>query len=757
MEFIELVCTMCYYKCISYSNLMNHILRYHRFDPLFKIQCVHHGCGSTFKKWKSFRQHLFRKHPNYARLNNDIISHQEDHNDFLYAIDDNSCDRCNEDSDEGELVCEEILDVTKLIECNVAQFIVNIRENCNVSNAAVEKIIDGVTSLVDFYLAVIMKEIRSRSDPDTNEVNFQDIKVICTEKYPAKFIFSSIQSKKALDKILVNTFNMVPTKTVVIGTGLRWKKIKQSLKSSSEIKEVEYKGYIVPFINNLRNLLNNKEVRCNIKSYKNYNDGVLRSVLDGQFYQENDFFRRNKNALAIILYYDDVGVTNPIGAASKVHKLSMFYWTLANIKPEVRSSLNIIQLYAIVKTDYLKKANGLEKILESFISDIIQLQTAGIDINVGGKIKNFKGSLLFCAGDTPASAMLGGFKQSVQAYRPCRTCMVTNLEWRKELCKTYISRTKETHQEYLRIVTDSSITKEAKEVWQKQYGINKRSPLMQIPYFDVAMCFPQDAMHILIEGVLETTFRAFLRYCIMELKLFTIDDLNERLRNFDFKHFKSDKPALLLSCQLAKDSHLRQSAAQIPVLYHTLPFLIGEWIIANDNIVLEDHIHCYILLLQIINICLAYEINKDSIELLNQMIDTFLLIFNRLYPDSVVHKFHFLKHIPYYINLFGPARQQWCFRFDATHAYFKSIVPVVRNFKNIALTLCYRHQAKLSSRLSSCPGMPSKKFLYQGDYVASGHSILICNLPYSNIFHGIVKENEWFSCEMMRSSKIIIY
>jgi len=39
--------------------------------------------------------------------------------------------------------------------------------------------------------------------------------------------------------------------------------------------------------------------------------------------------------------------------------------------------------------------------------------------------RNYKGSLLFVAGDTPFSAMMGGFKESVSAIRSCRMCMTT--------------------------------------------------------------------------------------------------------------------------------------------------------------------------------------------------------------------------------------------------------------------------------------------------------------------------------------------
>ena len=188
----------------------------------------------------------------------------------------------------------------------------------------------------------------------------------------------------------------------------------------------------------------------------------------------------------------------------------MFYWTLANIKPEVRSLLNTIQLYAIVRTEHLKQPNGITKILQPFVADIVKLQTVGININVNGEVKNLKGSVIFCARDTPTSAMLGGFKESVAAYRPCRTYMTTKDEWCQNFSSdNFILRNKTDHQEHVDIVSDPSITKVAQEFWKTQYGINKRSPLADISFFEATKCFPQDAMHVLIEGVGEIVCRTF--------------------------------------------------------------------------------------------------------------------------------------------------------------------------------------------------------------------------------------------------------
>lgn len=248
------------------------------------------------------------------------------------------------------------------------------------------------------------------------------------ERYPSDKIFSNVKTRKQLDKILIGQFGLIPPTKVSLDAGTKWKKKKSLTNIPPEIIDVSYDAYIIPFIDNLTNLLNNEQILSNIENPKQHIDGLYRTVLDGSHYCESEFFRNHNKSLAIIFYYDDVGITNPLGGASKLHKMSMFYWTLGNIHPELRSNLNAFQLYGITKTEYLKKPGALNKILEQFMTDIRKLESEGINVKVGSNIKNFKGSLLFCACDTPAAAFLGGFKESMSAYRLCRTCMVTSDE-----------------------------------------------------------------------------------------------------------------------------------------------------------------------------------------------------------------------------------------------------------------------------------------------------------------------------------------
>jgi len=127
-------------------------------------------------------------------------------------------------------------------------------------------------------------------------------------------------------------------------------------------------AYVVSLLITLKTLLNNNEIRSKVDKSKKNIENQLLTITDGLYYKTNEFFS-HINSLGIIFYGDDLCITNPLGANTARQKVIMFYWTLANIPPELRSSLKAINLYAIVKTVYLKKF-GLHKILEPFIENI---------------------------------------------------------------------------------------------------------------------------------------------------------------------------------------------------------------------------------------------------------------------------------------------------------------------------------------------------------------------------------------------------
>ena len=59
-------------------------------------------------------------------------------------------------------------------------------------------------------------------------------------------------------------------------------------------------------------------------------------------YMSHPLFQTDENALQIIGYYE-VEVVNPIGSYVSTHKLGCLYFTIANIRPQYRSSFKSYQ------------------------------------------------------------------------------------------------------------------------------------------------------------------------------------------------------------------------------------------------------------------------------------------------------------------------------------------------------------------------------------------------------------------------------
>jgi len=541
---------------------------------------------------------------------------------------------------------------------------------------------------------------------------------------------------------------MIPSKAIQLSRTLLWKH-----KPKLDLIEKKSYGYYLSLLSSLQRLLANKQVRYCVDNPRN--DGnVMKSVLNGQYYKSHEIFSKTPNSLAIILYYDELEVANPLG--SRTHKIGMFYWSLANIYPEWRSSFRAINLLAIAYyTDIVK---GLDKILDEVVSEIKILQNEGITVLINGMEKSYKGSLLMVTGDTPALAFLGGFKMSVSADKLCRTCMTDQDKWRKFFVeRAFTLRNMESHLNHLEIIEEHEMHQITREYWKRNFGVNRRSKLIDIPHFDITMCLVQDIMHVLSEGVLEVETRLLINFCIQERKI-TLETLNNRITSFNYGHMQRDKPSLIKTCHLK--TNLKQTAAQMLCLAHILPFLINDNLFnenRSENNTIYDRFLLHTRLLQITNICFAYEITRNGAIYLMKLIQVFLSQFDILYPNSMVPKFHFLVHISHQIIFFGPARQQFCMRFEAAHAWFKTLARIVRNFKNIPLSLSYRYESLRCSELAGISG-ESVKFLYTGHKINEGSMFDLTDVPECELLISFLSNlHEQLSIPLMFTKKITVY
>ena len=131
--------------------------------------------------------------------------------------------------------------------------------------------------------------------------------------------------------------------------------------------------------------------------------------------------------------------------------IGAFYYLLGNIRPWQRSKISNIQLLLLVKYESVVEF-GIDTVLQPIIEDIQKLESVstspliasnivhlceciyflyqddGASFTVKGETLNFRGTVTIVSADNPASALLGGFKQSASAFRYCRHCTGTSLD-----------------------------------------------------------------------------------------------------------------------------------------------------------------------------------------------------------------------------------------------------------------------------------------------------------------------------------------
>lgn len=283
------------------------------------------------------------------------------------------------------------------------------------------------------------------------------------------------------------------------------------------------KGYFVPFLPMLENLLNCQEVLHCVDNPEPNIEGLFKGPLDGYAYNDNPVVKKfGRSTLAIASYDDDVGLTD--SASSQSRKVKFIYWQLLNLAPALSSQNDAIHLLSCVESDTIGRL-GHKVFMDDFVEGIKRLESdEGVTFQIAGEERVFHGVLVEHLGDNPASARVAGTKESHFAEKPCRQCLVS----KDSLFSSYLGsdfplRNKISHEMQLREVEEFKLHPQ-RDVQDPsvRYGINSRSVFSGILSFDVTKCFPQDLLHDVILGILFLDLIFYLRRFV-PLKYFCND------------------------------------------------------------------------------------------------------------------------------------------------------------------------------------------------------------------------------------------
>ena len=132
----------------------------------------------------------------------------------------------------------------------------------------------------------------------------------------------------------------------------------------------------IPLLKSLQQFLFNKRVAKLVIKYPNYcGSEVFYDICDGEFCKNDPFFVEHEDAVQIIIYHDAVEVYNPLGSHAAIHKLDIFYYTLGNLSPKVRSKHCAVRLLGIANFQVVKKY-GHNAILKPIIEHVQKLENS---------------------------------------------------------------------------------------------------------------------------------------------------------------------------------------------------------------------------------------------------------------------------------------------------------------------------------------------------------------------------------------------
>ncbi|XP_064468295.1 uncharacterized protein LOC135378998 [Ornithodoros turicata] len=431
------------------------------------------------------------------------------------------------------------------------------------------------------------------------------------------------------------------------------------------------------------------------------NNGVLRDFGDGLRASNHPILAKcSENVLSIVLYSDDIELSNPIGAKRGLRgKLSMFYVTFANIPPHERSKVSNIFLLAVGHAKHLKTAKAKSLLLHDFITAVNNLHD-GVTVVTPTGTEVVHGSLLAYIGDSLAAHNMGGFKEgfSRNVRLSCRTCKTETADFHKHHYDDRCTpRTNSEINKQVQALTAAKSNAERKRL-SAEFGVNAGSVLSEIQHFSLVDDILYDPMHILLEGIVPREISLFAKYLIFDGKVVTKQALDLAITSFNYHH---SVETTMRPRALDSDCCPISSASATYMLLLHLPLMLDSYIASSD----EPHAACLLLLCRITQAVLSPLITVDGLADLEELIAQHSRLYVQCYgAQKFLPKHHMLVHIVRQIKMFGPARHHWTMRFESKNALAKS--KKLWNFKNVPQSVAEMYQMKMSFDLWDSDGKP---------------------------------------------------
>ncbi|XP_065893459.1 uncharacterized protein [Dysidea avara] len=325
-------CSFCAYRSNIKLDLIKHLFEAHGLDATFRYQCGISSCTRVFASgscFDAFRGHCIRKHLNWQQMLTISLEPTQDNKDppvdstmsdglsaihsegagGSVAISSHDCEEASirysdvftDDIEHGSNEQLTLAVQKETIKRDAAKFILNLKERYKLTQASLDYTIKAVDHLM-FLSSKMAKQSLAEGDQG---------------QYSS--LFDDLQTEYLQTKYFKENFGLIEPVACELGTSFRY----QQMGTKRRLVEVTETFQYVPLLPNLEKLLNNKDIFQEIAKLHARNDHLIGDFCDAAFYQNHSLFSNCDGSLKLqlILYYDDVEITNPLGSQRGKHKL----------------------------------------------------------------------------------------------------------------------------------------------------------------------------------------------------------------------------------------------------------------------------------------------------------------------------------------------------------------------------------------------------------------------------------------------------
>ena len=680
-------CYLCGDHTDSIEQLRVHFER-HKFNGqlTISVRCCQEQCSSEFATVFNLLHHLKSYHSignalAISKMSFDADESTENVHIFDSNIEDATCSFDYTD------VC------LRSVETHAVSLVAQLRANSSIPHGIIPTVIQSFNEMASTLAAVTQNEIsHSLLAAGVDKVVADNVSADVTEKleHCCKPLYS-LSSRYKIDKYFERHPLAVSPESVCFAP---------RLESHGGVSRYAYDTFqYVSVEKTLCSLLSNQLYVDALLQGKSQ-PGIIADFMDGINCQQHYMFGDFTNfSIKLQLFYDGLGVTNPLRSQGVLHNVGVFYYTVKNLPQHFNSCFGNVHLLAVCNSHDLA-VYGYDAVLEKFVCEMKHLSSVGItgEFPLLGHT-TVHANLCHVTCDNLALNSLLGFIESFSGNYFCTLCYASSDEiqtnFREEL---FIKRTATEYSKDL--VELPGMLKQGKVHCR---GVKRYCTLNDLDGFHVTDNCSLDIMHIVLEGIVPVELSCILHGLCIDNKCLGLDILNKEVllmwRKVTVE--QTHKPPEL-SKLLPPGHGLMPSmkAVQYFAFLKYLPLAIGKF-------VSEDNAHWQFLLhlSHLVDLIFARHFTRDMVLHLKDVIEDHLFTFVELYSCYSVKlkpKHHLLVHLPSIILKNGPLIGMSCMKYELKNSFFKRCAHVVCNFTNICKTLAYRHQQQsLYTQLSN--------------------------------------------------------